>query len=397
MSARPRSRAELRRSELHSSGRLRSALYGPVLVALIFAVSACGGTTARETPAQSVASNARGLQLVTSSEGWVLTDGALLWVASAGSARNITPAGASAMAIRGVFFADQEHGWAAAVAGRTADGTSLSIFRTTNNGSTWTRANLKVSPGAVDPSSVSFVDAEHGWILVGVESSSNFSVGELWRTSDGGRTWTELAAPSGGTIHFVTPTLGFLAGGPLGEKLFITRDGGSSWQAQTVAPPQPLAQGTPVYGVPSFSNGTNGVLPVTFSGAPASGVAFYATADGGATWTLAAVRLIPGALEQGASVPTDVVGSSSWVVVPPNGARVFATPDRGHSWRVIAPNGLPAGVSHIDFATLARGWSLISGGQCTPGSKDDCALTREARATVDGGQTWNLLRGAASG
>jgi hypothetical protein len=118
---------------------------------------------------------------------------------------------------------------------------------------------------------VSFVDTEHDWILVGVESSSNFSVGELWRTVDGGTTWVKLAAPNGGAIHFVTLMLGFLAGGSLGEKLFITRDGGSSWQAQTVAPPQPLAQGTPVYAVPSFSNDKNGVLPVTFSGAPASG------------------------------------------------------------------------------------------------------------------------------
>ena len=372
-----------------------------LFLALALAAAGCGGTVGAQkrsaTPAGSAATAARGsvraMQLVTPSEGWVLTDDGLLWTSgSPGTSRRITPANQAPGAIGAVFFLDGPHGWAATATGRTEQGTELTVFRTEDNGSTWTSAKLTTSPGASDPTSFSFVDPRHGWLLVDVESSSNFNLGELYRTSDGGSTWSKISAPSGGTIRFATQSLGFLAGGPAGDKLYVTRDGGSSWQPQTVQLPQGFADAVPVYGTPVFTGARVGVLAVTVSGTAASAVVFYATTDAGASWQLAAVRLVPGSLEQGASVPSDVLGVDSWVTVSPSGARVFSTTDRGRNWRVVAPNGLPAGVSQVDFATPSRGWSLISAGECA-GSKDNCTITREVRETVDGGQTWNVVAG----
>jgi photosystem II stability/assembly factor-like uncharacterized protein len=367
-----------------------------LFVALAIAATGCGGTVGaqkRSAVPAAGGSSVRSMQLVTPSEGWVLTDEALLWTSgSPGASRSITPANQAPAAIGAVFFVDAPHGWVAAATGRAEQATELTIFRTENNGSTWTPAKLTTSPGASDPASFSFVDLRHGWLLVDVESSSNFNLGELYRTSDGGATWSKVSAPSGGTIRFATQTLGFLAGGPAGDKLYVTRDGGSSWQPQTVPLPQGFADAVPVYGTPVFTGARVGVLPVTLSGIAMSAVVFYATADAGASWEVAAVRLVPGSLEQGAAVPSDVLGADSWVTVSPSGARVFLTEDRGRSWRVVAPNGLPAGVSQVDFATPARGWSLISAGEC-PESKDNCTLTREVRKTADGGQTWDLVAG----
>jgi len=353
----------------------------------------CGGNTDTAVPSgrQAVGTGARDLQLVTASGGWLLKDDGLFWVSDAtGSARQITPS-IDAARISTVFFRDASHGWAIASAGRVEAGVAFDVFRTTTGGSSWARTGLVASPAASAPSAFEFVDANHGWLLVDIESSSNFSVAELYRTQDGGATWERLEAPSGGIVRFVTPTLGFISGGPTGDKLFVTRDGGTSWQAVTVELPQAFSQALPVYGTPSFKDAKTGVLPVTLGGTGATAVAFYLTSDGGATWTFSALRIVPGTLEQGAAVASDVVGTDSWVVVAPSGVRIFTTTDRGKTWRVVAPNGLPPGVAKIDFATVSRGWSLISGGECPADQKDSCTFTHDARRTADGGQTWELL------
>jgi hypothetical protein len=364
-----------------------------VLAGLVSLATGCGGSTDSVAPSgrQAVGTSARDLQLVTASEGWLLKDDGLFWVRDAtGSARQITP-NTDAARISTVFFRDASQGWAIASAGRVEDGVAYDVFRTTTGGSSWTRSALVASPAASAPSALDFVDANHGWLLVGIESSSNFSLAELYRTQDGGATWQRLEAPSSGTVRFVTATLGFISGGPAGDKLFVTRDGGTSWQAVTVDLPQAFSQALPVYGTPSFKDARTGVLPVTLGGTGATAVAFYLTSDGGATWTFSALRIVPGTFEQGAAVASDVVGTDSWVVVAPSGVRVFTTTDRGKTWRVVAPNGLPPGVAKIDFATVSRGWGLISGGECPADQKDSCVFTREARRTADGGQTWELV------
>jgi photosystem II stability/assembly factor-like uncharacterized protein len=71
------------------------------------------------------------------------------------------------------FHLDSEHVWR-----RSAHDT---IDWSTDGGLTW---NPVQSPAlCCDASSISFVDPEHGWVIVG---------GEIARTTDGGRTWARL-------------------------------------------------------------------------------------------------------------------------------------------------------------------------------------------------------------
>jgi photosystem II stability/assembly factor-like uncharacterized protein len=146
------------------------------------------------------------------------------------------------------------------------------------------------------------------------------------------------------------------------------------------------------YALPNFVDSRNGVLPVTLAGGAGSAVVLYTTADGGASWNASVVQPVPGPLEQGVRVPTDVVSSDTWVVATASGGRIFSTGDHGRNWKTIAPNGLPTGVTEIDFATRSEGWSLIVSGHCA-GYKTDCDVTHEARLTSDGGQTWDVVRG----
>ena len=106
------------------------------------------------------------------------------------------------------------------------------IYVTHNGGATWTSGALLPDPQG----SVSFSDVHHGWV------ASSFSL-DLWSTSDGGATWTlvsssGLSASAGGgggnadsSIDFVSSQVGWATReDPLqGTTLFKTVDGGQTW------------------------------------------------------------------------------------------------------------------------------------------------------------------------
>jgi photosystem II stability/assembly factor-like uncharacterized protein len=239
-----------------------------------------------------------------------------------------------------------------------------------------------------------FVDAQHGFLLANVETSSNFSEASLYGTLDGGASWSRVADVGGKAMRFVTPRRGFLVAGPQSDQLLATDDGGHSWQREMIKMPKAYPGVQPTFSPPTFTDAQNGVLPVTFSTSNSPAVAFYSTADGGTSWTLSAegVRLVPGAIEPGAVLPTTIVAPDSWVVAAPDGHRIYSTATHGASWRAVAPNGLPSGVIQIDFATPAIGWGLVASGSC-PQGKDTCTVNNEALSTTDGGQTWAVVAG----
>jgi photosystem II stability/assembly factor-like uncharacterized protein len=134
---------------------------------------------------------------------------------------------------------DTQSGWLALTGLEASGSIAYRLARTSDGGATWQVIPLSLfAPG--DPDALAeaiylhFVDAQTGWLVVKRATSSNFSLDVLFKTMDGGQTWTELALPIGEPVYFVTPDLGWVAGGPAGDQLYRTRDGGQSWQAQPV-------------------------------------------------------------------------------------------------------------------------------------------------------------------
>lgn len=83
--------------------------------------------------------------------------------------------------------------------------------------------------------SLSFIDGRRGWLLMPIVTSSAFSFGRLWVTSDAGETWHELPEPPvAGSIVFLNERLGWLTGGATGNEVWHTRDGGMSWHRAIV-------------------------------------------------------------------------------------------------------------------------------------------------------------------
>ncbi len=391
-----RTRSSRQRSRTRRS-RTQRVLALAVVVGLALAVWVrASGLEAPRAPAhqagRAIFGPVRAAQLVTATRGWALTPKRLVWTDDDGATwRDITPPQAPAPGARGVFFLDGTHGWVVASGGSAADGgVALSALRTADGGRTWASTRL-AGPSAANaaayggPAWVRFVDALHGWILVKEVSSSNFSFGRLYRTTNGGRTWTAMDAPLGDPVTFVDQRTGWTAGGPAGDRLFVTRDAGRTWKAQAVPPPAGTG-GRVAYALPVKAGGAV-LLPVTVATSTRATVAWYASRDAGRTWRLANRVATGDHLGPGVRVPVAAAGSGSWVSVLPSSRRMVRLREGGDAVAVQSTPTGPAGVEDLQFTTASVGWALASSGPCAPGAL--CAPGRVLFRTGDGGSTWH--------
>jgi photosystem II stability/assembly factor-like uncharacterized protein len=302
------------------------------------------------------------------------------------------------------------------------------ILTTSDGGRTWTR----VWRGAQELHQVDFVSASTGWAL-----GNHLLLG----TVDGGRHWRQLGQPASGSlrqVHFSDPTQGWgVAGGndqptegpvPRGAtRLVHTSDGGRTWTALAApAPPQSvcftgphdgwLASGTRVWrsvdGGRRWSPRPSFTLPLSYtympsaelqcaapgaawvlfaSGEGAAGshpYALYTTGDGGAHWR--GVLAVFGGQDLPAA-PGSYPGPFS-VIDPQRAFLLSPTPAAEATGAVLISQGgrrlqrlrdlpgttlfMPTGVS---FASATHGWAVGA----------DLAGRTVLLATSDGGHSWH--------
>lgn len=376
------------RSRVHALRRYGLACGG---VLLVIAVSVALRAPSASSAAQT-AGYVRAMQRVSATTGWALTSERLARTTDGGSTWiDITPAGVTPSQLIAVRFLDETHGWAIVPGSQSPTppgATVLLAYRTSDGGATWNSAPVgATSYGGAGPASVVFVDSLHGWLVVQLESSSQFTPGDLFTTLDGGLTWSKARIPVAGHISFTSPTMGWVSGGGPGDQMFRTQDGGASWTRQTVA--LPAGQTQPVYGVP-HQVGSTDVLFTTFASERNAGAGAYVSRDGGATWQLvgsvAAARPIPVAV----TVRVAIVDAQNWFAVFPDAQKVYRTTNGGSSFSAVVPAGLPVGVADISFVSANEGWALNQYGGCTAG-KTTCTEFGILSQTKDGGTTWTAL------
>jgi photosystem II stability/assembly factor-like uncharacterized protein len=209
------------------------------------------------------------------------------------------------------------------------------------------------------------------------------------RTVDGGLHWQPVSLTLGlanqstanslpygcdkNGITFVDVSTGWTAGTCPGGELFlyVTHDGGQTWQPQ--APPPPPGDPADLFSncqcavnPPLFFSAQGGVLAITISEVN-QGTYLYVTGDGGATWVL---RELPVTQLRGAP---DFFDANDGVIT--DGQQLFVTSDGGQTWTQLGT--LPISetnlVGDIDFVDANDGW--LTDGQ-------------HLYATHDGSQTW---------
>lgn len=330
------------------------------------------------------------LHMINSTTGWALSehgvlrtmDGGLQW-------KNVTPADAMITRESIANFLTVPLAWIATPQG---NGTTSQIVRTVDGGQTWQQSTVP----AVELRQMTFVDAQHGWILAGWGTEGGAAEAVMvFRTTDGGKTWRNVSSalpastdtpppgqlPFGGRksgIQFLNASTGWITG-TVGANdlawLYVSHDGGATWYQHSLLPPPGVPPAQLTLSSPTLFSPTDGILPVIFSDVlTGRGLAtdIYVTHDGGATWT-STTPLPP------ASVAIDFADEQhGWAT---DGVNLYRTSDGGQEWVKLSPGASFKQVTSLDFVSGTLGWAMSGRG------KNSSLLLK----TTDGGGTWTPI------
>jgi len=344
----------------------------------------------------------RGFHLVSPTEGWVFIDH-LYWTKDVGKTwTDITPPNLNgSYGSPAVAFADNQHGsviLATLDQNPAGNGVNYSMLQTTDGGKTWSTKPLSVSPADAlafyypGKISLQFIDADIGWLSIRHEGGDSDS-GLLFKTVDGGTTWSELNLPInsyfkypiGDPVYFVTEQLGWIATDPqiTSNILYRTQDGGQTWQTQTVGV-VPFGTSARIYELPQFVNAKEGLLIIGYTINNKGFEEVYLTHDGGVTWQLDSTLAGSG--------PVKLLDSTHWIGMSFGKGEVQRTITQVATPTILNPDSMVTNIVNMDFVSASAGLALSEYQICPPNPQPgQCVEQRQLLYTSDGGQTWQLL------
>jgi photosystem II stability/assembly factor-like uncharacterized protein len=258
----------------------------------------------------------------------------------------------------------------------------------------------------------SFLNATTGWV-------TTWNVGNLgvtiYRTADGGKSWTTAPVGSGHGDHagdadwiqLLSPTVAFQEGieatAP-NMALLVTTNAGTSWRTVYTGPPTTSTPTPSAYEAPTlFTSRLRGFAASAIP--PAEGQidqGFFETTDGGVSWTVERPPLSPSPT----TCPSDNLGTVECLFALPsfsdpthavlatevvNGAHATVgfdvTADGGSTWRLTTTVDVPIPLVAAD--SYPKTYALVA----TPSSRDWWIVSSNAagvttRSSTDAGQHW---------
>lgn len=315
------------------------------------------GTTPAIQPAGPITAIVTGHVLLDTSGGW----------------KDVTPARFGVSDPVAAQFLTATLGWAVdvQVIGKTTK--DFIAYHSTDGGTTWKSVTVPwLDEGGADWAQVQFVDAQHGSVSIGLGEQTSRRPGFLYTTSDGGATWTKHELPFGGAIQFSDPTTGLVIGGGLRTAhnlIDLTRDGGTSWQAETLIPPTGLELSDRYISTPAFVR-QNGIMAVNYG----TEAAFYTSEDGGVSWLASATFPVATPAREMEPV-VSLWGTNGWALV---GSALYASHDGGKSWAAVHTSRDLTSVQALGVTTGSGGWAVAGG--------------TTLLVTTDGGVTWRVAK-----
>lgn len=201
--------------------------------------------------------------------------------------------------------------------------------------------------------------------------------GYLASTADGGRTWQRYGLNTTeniNEIYFRNEDNGYLVAG---RKVFITRDGGTSWREIVLYRPADFKNNTPSFLSIRFADKKRGLAIGSILNAKGYVIdsLVMRTVDGGETWQR---TVVPSKSEL---FHLDFNGSSHGWIVGDNGL-ILATTDGGSTWSV-QKSGTANALYSVDFRDDYEGYAVGEAG----------TILR----TENGGAAWQGVKTAFTG
>ena len=353
-----------------------------------------------------------GLHMLDAQNGWAWADsGQLLRTSDGGRTWIDRSAGAGSQPLSGTYLDDQT-AWLPTYDSTTNQG---GLLQTSDGGQTWTQISYGPANPAFPEYGLHFLNAQNGWAESADVGAGNIYY-TLYGTQDGGKTWAALpvkgpSAEAGlppGTIHlcnicedslYYDPArLVIVHGGEASMQstgsvqMQVSFDQGSSWKEHDLPLPRNAADAIVGHTSATFFNDGSGLLSVQLmkldstNNISSQRLVFYASPDGGTTWSL-----LPGQLDDVGNFPlVQVIDSQNLLAV--HGSSLYTSHDGAQTWQKIASNldftqNDSRTLLAMDFVDPMTGWTLIK--------HDNVSLLYH---TTDGGASWEQLnpRAAAS-
>ena len=231
------------------------------------------------------------------------------------------------------------------------------VWKTTNGGETWTPVFEKQSVSAIGAIAIDPADENVVWVGTGESNPRNdVSYGDgVYKTTDGGKTWKNVGLANTRHIsrilidpknprHVIVGALGDVFKDSLDRGVYVTDDGGASWNKTLYVGPQtgpsemamdPNDSSIVYAGMWQFRR-----QPWTFrSGGPDDGL--YKSTDGGKSFA----RL------SGHGLPAGITGRMAVAIAPSDSKRVYAiieskdgilwrSDDGGANWKMVSNDTL---------------------------------------------------------
>ncbi len=330
-------------------------------------------------------------------------------------------------------FVDPSTGWMAA--GHLSSITAASLYRTRDGGRHWRplipdlsvsqiqffdrRSGIVLAPGRLEVTTdggdtwaarptpnhdlepinglrqtISFITPDEGWSLtVGPDLGDITHAQSAWidHTTDGGRTWQQIASVTPGSdrssglslfgvkagIIFGSRTVGWIKGSDRSPQfLYVTSDGGHHWRFAHWTYGHSLATN-------EWMAGLDGVVAATEVqvSIPRVHTAVYVSHDGGLDWTAAPTPEAAGP----AFDPLGVLDAQHWWLA--TGSTMWRTADAGRTWSERSA-ALPGGLSFYSLTPVSEQvvWAVAS--RAYPPDKRGERLFRSS----DGGATWKAVQ-----
>lgn len=298
------------------------------------------------------------VHFVDATTGWIGgTDSKIRKTTDGGVSWNVLYTGSSGTTFKDIHFRDASFGIAAGYIGNAAY-----MFRTTDGGTTWTSTWLNSGWGY----GVHIINENIAW---GVGETARITTvsdpfggggttitdrkSVRWKTTNGGQSWTEVASTTSrfySKIFFLDENNGWAAG--TNGAVVRTTDAGATWYQHSAGSSASLRDVHFVNNQEGHVVGENGLISKT--------------TDGGITWTRVSGR------------PTNSDLSSVFFLNPTTGwiggssYEVLKTTDGGTSWQML-PIAFTSKVNALSFSDASTGCAAVSS-----------TIYR----TTDGGATW---------
>ncbi len=324
----------------------------------------------------------------------MIQSGGLLVMDSAGrKPRHVRPRLPRFSHIDDFSFLDRLHGW---LVGWNLNDVGVRVYRTSDGGRTW--KNVAVTAHSMSAGSVAtiqFLDAKRGWLVNQQPTAPN---ARLYASTDGGARWrlVQRRLPEIAPVRFTGPRDAWQAGGFFGHSLFHSRDGGRTWKRAQLPLPARMRAARALYELPVVF-GRRVLAPVSILRRGSVDLRIYGSGDDGRTWKLSSRVTLPASNGASCSLFATLAAPPSisiatprawWAAVYHSGSwYAYSTTNAGRDWHSALVTRVQAPAPCAQAPSMQAVDAETSWFRFTVGESDG-----RLYGTNDGGRNWRRIR-----